>query len=154
VSPITNISRRQPAPQQVVPRQSRIRPPQTNSSQWVDGKTFAPATNRFRPPATKFHPDFDLDESSTPFEIVQYFWDGIVQEICDETNRYAGIIKSKNVKSMPRWKPLNREEFYKFMALSALMGIVKKSTIKDYWSSDELLSTPIFPKVMARDRYK
>jgi len=55
---------------------------------------------------------------------------------------------------MSRWKPLNREEFYKFMALSALMGIVKKSTIKDYCSLDELLSTPLFPKVMARDRYK
>jgi len=152
VSPITNISRRQAALQQAVPRQCLSRGPQIRHSKWVDGKNFVPTTVRFQPPATKFHADFDLDENSTPFEIVQYFWDGIVQEICVETNRYAEIIKRNNVKSMPSWKPLDREEFYKFMALSALMGIVQKSTIKDYWSTDELLSTPIFSKVMARDR--
>lgn len=33
------------------------------------------------------------------------------------------------------------------------MPHVKKSDIKDYWSTDNLIDTPPFRQIMARDRY-
>ena len=34
------------------------------------------------------------------------------------------------------------------------MGHVRKDHIKDYWSTDPYLETPIFSKVMSRNRFQ
>lgn len=41
-----------------------------------------------------------------------------------------------------------------FFGLMFLTGIVQKGQLQDYWSTDELLSTPYFTKHMSRNRYQ
>ena len=42
----------------------------------------------------------------------------------------------------------------KFFALILLVGHVRKDHINDYWSTDPYLETPIFSKVMSRNRFQ
>ncbi|KAJ8928485.1 hypothetical protein NQ314_018955 [Rhamnusium bicolor] len=48
---------------------------------------------------------------------------------------------------------LQAEEFICFIGITLLMSRVKKFKFHDYWSTNPLLSTPIFGKIMKRDRY-
>ena len=41
-----------------------------------------------------------------------------------------------------------------FLGIMFLTGLVKKPEMELYWSTDEFLSTPIFGKVMSRNRYE
>ncbi|TEA28281.1 hypothetical protein DBR06_SOUSAS3310071, partial [Sousa chinensis] len=41
-----------------------------------------------------------------------------------------------------------------FLGLIILMGQIRKSHWKEYWSTDPLLETPIFPKIMTRRRFE
>jgi len=52
------------------------------------------------------------------------------------------------------WRDVTPDELYLFFGLSMLMTQVEKHEISDYWSTDSLISTPIFSKFMSRDRYK
>lgn len=40
-----------------------------------------------------------------------------------------------------------------FIALVFAMGLSHKQDIQDYWSQDEVLSTPFFTRTMSRDRF-
>lgn len=51
------------------------------------------------------------------------------------------------------WTPIDVDEFKIFLSLVVLMGIIRKPTTQTYWTKDELLSTPIFIKIMHRDRF-
>ena len=42
----------------------------------------------------------------------------------------------------------------KFLGIILLMGLVKKSEIRDYWSKDPLIETPIFSKTISRARFE
>jgi len=42
----------------------------------------------------------------------------------------------------------------KFIGLLLAMGIVKKPNTEVYWSTDPVLSTPLFNKTMPRDRFE
>jgi len=94
-----------------------------------------------------------LDEEATPLQILKYFWgDDVVLDICRETNRYADSIKANNNRALKNWIPMTPDNFWRFMGLSTLMGLVKKTAIRDYWTTDEMTATPFFHKVMSRDR--
>ena len=41
----------------------------------------------------------------------------------------------------------------RFLAATMLMGHIDKDSILEYWSTDELIETPMFRKMMPRDRY-
>lgn len=45
------------------------------------------------------------------------------------------------------------EELYVFFANTILMGLNQKNRIKDYWSTNKLISIPIFGELFTRDRY-
>ncbi|CAL4131895.1 unnamed protein product, partial [Meganyctiphanes norvegica] len=45
-------------------------------------------------------------------------------------------------------------EFYSFLAMVILMGIVKKKKAADYWSEDPIILTPFFSKVMSKNRWQ
>jgi len=113
--------------------------------------------NNFAPPDTEFRdvdsirPEFGIDEESEGLEILQLFFDEtIMSKIVEETNRYGESISLTNNKW--QWKETNASEMWRFLAVCILMGIVKKPSIRDYWSSHVLLSTPAFGKIMSRDR--
>ena len=40
-----------------------------------------------------------------------------------------------------------------FLAMIIAMGLVNQENIQDYWSTDEVLSTPFFPQLMSRDKF-
>ena len=41
-----------------------------------------------------------------------------------------------------------------FLAMIIAMGLVNQENIQDYWSTDEVLSTPFFPQIISRDKFK
>ena len=34
------------------------------------------------------------------------------------------------------------------------MGLIHKNNVKDYWSTEDIISTPCFPKIMLRNEYQ
>ena len=40
------------------------------------------------------------------------------------------------------------------MGLIVLMGQVRKESVRDYWSTDPTISTPIFPQTVSRNRFE
>ena len=49
---------------------------------------------------------------------------------------------------------ITTEEMRKFLGLIILMGQVRKENIRDYWSNDPTISTPIFPRTMSRNCFE
>ena len=45
------------------------------------------------------------------------------------------------------------EELHIFFATAVLMGLNQKNRIKGYWSTDELIITPIFGELFTRNKY-
>ena len=90
--------------------------------------------------------------------------DELVQHITDATNSYAQIIidspeiqeRIENTKkSLFRlWQPVTFDEMWTYIAVTMLMGIIKKPELHLYWSNRHIFSTPIFPRLMRRDRYE
>jgi hypothetical protein len=92
---------------------------------------------------------------SSPLQILKSFVDkAIVDDIVEETNRFAGEIIQQNRNAMKNWTNVSVDEIWLFFGLNLLTGIVKKPCLKDYWSNNELLHTPIFQSTMSRNRYE
>jgi hypothetical protein len=53
-----------------------------------------------------------------------------------------------------KWSNITPEEMRKFMGLIVLMGQVRKESVREYWSTDPTISTPIFPQTMSRNRFE
>ena len=77
--------------------------------------------------------------------------------ITNETNKYYQFVnESSNKKPYSRIKNCKKasiNEMYAFLEIIMLMPRMKKLSSKDYWSNDEFLKTPIFHKIMSRDRF-
>ncbi|PSN50037.1 hypothetical protein C0J52_03287 [Blattella germanica] len=77
-----------------------------------------------------------------------FFTEDFVKMIVDETNIYAQQFLCSKILS-PRsparqWVPVTMNEMYVFLALFLLMGIINKPTLKSYFSTKRILSTPAF----------
>ncbi len=48
---------------------------------------------------------------------------------------------------------LHSEELLAFIGMNVAMGILRLPQIRDYWATNEILSTPWFPSIMSRDRF-
>lgn len=50
---------------------------------------------------------------------------------------------------------VTRDEMKKFVAIIVQMGMIHKRSIRDYWSTNPYLATPIFhsPQYLSRDRF-
>lgn len=48
---------------------------------------------------------------------------------------------------------MTSSEVKSFLAMIIAMGLVNQESIPDYWSTDEVLSTPFFPGIMSRDKF-
>ena len=70
----------------------------------------------------------------------------------DQTNLYAEQKRGPEERSV--WYALlTVNEFKAWIALTLNMGIVKKPSLRLYWSTDEIFKTPFFSAVMSRGRY-
>ncbi len=54
---------------------------------------------------------------------------------------------------MARWVPTTIKEMYLFLMAVLLMGVIKKPSLRHYWSTDPLLQTPFFATLFSQDRF-
>ncbi|CAF4632136.1 unnamed protein product, partial [Rotaria sp. Silwood2] len=91
----------------------------------------------------------------TPLDYFHLFFDEtIIHHIVDETNRCYSQNPVGERQHMADWKDVSLGEMYTFFAITMLTGLIDKNRIQDYWSTDPLLSTPIFGQYFTRNRYQ
>lgn len=83
-----------------------------------------------------------------------FFNDQLLDHIVRETNIYQQQNPEPIRMNMKPWVDLTKDELKKFLGLTMLMGHVQKVRLDDYWSTNPLLVTPIFPQTMTRNRYE
>ena len=101
----------------------------------------------------------DLELGDNPVDYFELFFDQkIMKYIADESNRYqqqnsstSASVSSKSHQA--QWYATNFEEMYVFIATTMLMGVVQKNNLRDYWSIDPVIITPMFRELFSRDRY-
>ena len=129
--------------------------PENNNSPWTDytgrQKTFP------------FTGQKDLQKAvppdSTPLDILLLLVnDKVLNLIVSETNRFANqTVAAKQPKKYARinkWRETNAEEIKQFLGLITWMGLVKLSSLKDYWAKDGIYKQTIPQSVMARNRFQ
>ena len=82
----------------------------------------------------------------------------VIDMIVTQTNLYAQQFLGREQNLSPyslarQWKPTDRAEMLSFFGIIILMGILHKPRLAMYWSTDTVLSTPIFKEIMNRDRF-
>ncbi len=86
-----------------------------------------------------------------------FFTEELVGEIVEETNRYASELQEKMAPGvlgkMARWVPTTIKKMYLFLMAVLLMGVIKKPSLRHYWSTDPLLQTPFFGTLFSQDRF-
>ena len=68
-------------------------------------------------------------------------------DLCEEHGRRLGSAK------IVKWKPLSVAENDLFMVLLMLVAHVKINVLKQYWITNDLTSTPAFPRYMSHGRF-
>ena len=93
-------------------------------------------------------PSREANAANSSTEHFNLFVDqNVIHSFCLETNRYA------NQNRVAGFQDVGLEEMMAFVAMNIAMGIVNTSDVKDFWSTDPILSHPWFPSVMSRDRF-
>ena len=91
----------------------------------------------------------------TPVDYFKLFFnDTIMERIVDETNRCYIQNPMGERQYMSNWQNVTFAEMYTFLAITMPTGLVYKNRIRDYWSTDPLLSTPIFGQYFTRNWYQ
>jgi len=78
----------------------------------------------------------------------------LVSEIVHQTNIYVEQIRDAHPKKMNDWKEVTTAVLWRFFGLHLLMELIKKPTIKDYWTTNPFLKTPIFGQMMNRNTFE
>lgn len=93
-----------------------------------------------------------IEDKSDPLSYFLLFVDEELAEILvSETNKYASAIyQAKNM----NWKDVDLNEFFVFLGVMLLTGRHRKNKLRDNWSTDALMHTPIFSQVMSRNRFQ
>ncbi len=100
--------------------------------------------------------------SQSPIAFLQLYWtDDMFRLLVTETNRYAkqfmedsSVLVDYPDNYISKWVDTDIEEMKKFIGIVFLMGIIYKPSIAMYWSTNELLETPAFSKIMSRNRFQ
>lgn len=82
--------------------------------------------------------------------------DKVIEIIVTETNRYAAQCQDNRYRPFSRsrrWEPVTADDIWVFLGILILQGIVGKPVQKWYWSTNKLLETPIFGKIMTECRF-
>ncbi len=106
---------------------------------------------------------FDLPAAPTPYTFFEHFFDrDMLLNIRRETNRYAaqqilaqtqqGRMKQHSL--LGTWRDVSLPELKRFFAIVVHMGVVRKPSLNDYWSTNPVLRSSFAPQLMSRDRFK
>ena len=87
--------------------------------------------------------------------------DQVIDNITNETNLYAKQYvgaNRENIKDKSRLLRfpgggMSTDCVKVFLGITYLMGLIHKNNVKEYWSTEDIISTPFFPKIMSRDEY-
>lgn len=95
----------------------------------------------------------------TPVQVYSALLDDEIFELLvRETNRNAEQQKNNKIHTrharIQRWKPTNKEEMRKFLAIILYMGLVKYPKIADYWNQSILYKNAFVPNLMGRNRFQ
>ena len=89
------------------------------------------------------------------FEVL--FDRSVLEQIVNETNKYKSLsntsVSDSSTSHQAAWNDTSVPEIYSFLATVMLIAHTKKNRIKDYWSTDQLISTPMFAQIFSRDRF-
>lgn len=124
-----------------------------------DSNPFVPNTYNFSDPNAGFSPRVQNLAPDAPIsEYFHLFFDDTLMDlIVSETNSFfefrGGVDAFSQYSPAHRWKDSSVGEMYVFLALTLLMPMVKKHSIKEYWKRDCLTYISAFGKYMTRDRY-
>lgn len=127
-------------------------------SDWKSGH-FTPKLFDFDTSLSGLSPNVPQNSSYDELFFFELFFDDkLVDIIVEQSNKYHESIPvrckdSNKRKHQKPWVEINRNEMYVFLATFMLMSAVKKSKIQEYWTNDPLIETPIFKKIMPRDRF-
>jgi hypothetical protein len=103
----------------------------------------------------------DLPDDPNEWDFLNlYLNDEMLEVVVTETNRYAEQFITENranlkqYSNVKNWEDTTVNEIKTYIAMLVLMGIVYKPRINMYWSMDSILETPIFAKLMTRNRFQ
>ena len=93
---------------------------------------------------------------SVPEVVSSVIGDDLILLLTEQSNLYhsQNAEKWKVSPKTLKWSNITPEEMRKFLGLIILMGQVRKDNIRDYWSTDPTISTPIFPRTVSRNRFE
>ncbi|EFA01473.1 PiggyBac transposable element-derived protein 4-like Protein [Tribolium castaneum] len=125
---------------------------------WKSGR-FCPTVYKFENETCGFHQPPSFLEHPKELDFFEcYFTEELAVQIATETNHYFIYLKDTqgnfpNKSRLNQWVETDSNEIYLFLGVTMLISRNKKLKVNDCWSTDPLLHTPIFSKVMPRDRY-
>lgn len=123
---------------------------------WQHNGDFHPTNYDFDDSVTGLNRDLDGDKEIDFFHHL-LDWD-LLSHIASETNKYYGLTVNERgnmpeFSKLNRWTPTNPDEIYCLFGAILLMPHCKKNGLKQYWTTDPLLETPIFSKIFTQDRF-
>ncbi|KAL4122494.1 hypothetical protein QTP88_014816 [Uroleucon formosanum] len=87
-----------------------------------------------------------------------FFIDEIIDLMVIETNRNAQrFLNTEKITRGSRfsfWQPINQNDMEKYMGLLMWMGLIKITSIADYWSRAERYINGVAPKTMSRNKFE
>lgn len=98
----------------------------------------------------------NIKDTSNVLDYFQIFFsENLVGDIVDTTNSYYRHLSANNdiSSSLKNWSDTTINEMFTFLALTLIMSRMKKLSIKEYWSTNDVLRTDIFNKHMSQGRY-
>ena len=98
------------------------------------------------------HPSLNKDSGILDF-FFSMFPLSSVEQLTVETNRFANQVMRNDPLKLRKWKDVTVTCMRAFLGIVILMGLVRKSNLKDYWTCDAVIDTPYIRKVMSRDRF-
>ncbi|XP_034004215.1 piggyBac transposable element-derived protein 4-like isoform X2 [Trematomus bernacchii] len=115
-------------------------------------KDRAPEPRSFMP-ARVPGPALDPSAAWSPLSLFRLFFSpSVVQRLVDNTN--ANALKRSRAGKKSAWEELTVREFYIFLALTIVSGLVRLPHVLDYWRKKGPYDFPVPPESMSRTRFE
>ena len=108
--------------------------------------------------------DDDNDVTDPLCILKEFITPEVIEMIVRSTNDYAqGVINHPPIQEhilktkrsvFQLWMPVNSDEIWIYFCITFLMGIIQKPNYASYWSTEPIMNTPIFSRLMRRDRFQ